>query len=376
MKALVLCYSPFLSAALPFLLARAGFTVDVLTPLTMFRNSNFTRRVMQTAPETSIIDQVIPLLTENYDWIIVTDEAILQEIKDANIDEEIKLKLLPVLSRENVAHINSKIELAEVFKEHGILAPDYSIVSTVSDAIAAAKQLTFPVILKVDASGGGEGIYECHTVKELNALSHLFQGKRLLLQKKIIGKEIDLSGIFLGKSLIHLNYSVMKNRLGKFGPSTVREYHPTHTIDKNIAQEVAQLGEALGIHGFTNISCLETADKKRYYIEVDVRPSVWADYARFIDDDPAPKIHAWFNKCAKPALSTYSKPTVIPYFARVPLFYFLINRYQVWKYVCYPESKLSITLLLSNLAERIHYSSIRNLFPKRLRQALKNKYLT
>jgi hypothetical protein len=348
MKALVVCNGSHLSWPLPGLLARAGFTVDVLSKTGLFAKSAFVNAAFTVLSRDSVAAHAIDLIhrrPDAYDWVVVTEDSLLADVLHADVPEAIKLKILPVMSAKDFSHLYSKIGLARVLAENGIAAPRFEVASTLTEALKAAEAIGFPLMLKVDSSHGGNGTHECRDADDIRKLNGLFNGQPLLLQKKIAGTLLDLSAVYFEGHLVHFSHGIMRICQKDFGPSVVRDYAPMAAAGRDIARELQKLGRALGAHGFG----------KRYYFEADMRPNIWVDCTTFFGDDPAPRIRDWF--ATKTALNPdafgegENRAAVfhVPCFLRLRNFELLTNRYNVWRYVPWQDRGLVLRLLTKKL---------------------------
>lgn len=119
--------------------------------------------------------------------------------------------------------------------------------------------------------------------------------ENLLVQKWIAGHIVDTSAIFRYGRPIHWTYCEELRRLGRFGPSAVRRYHPTSKYRSEHLPILRRLGVVLGLHGFANITAVSAADGSGVKIfEVDARPNAWASQGNRVGDDPVERIRHWF----------------------------------------------------------------------------------
>ena len=384
MEALLIGPSENILWPLPGLLARADFYIDVISHAKILEKSRFIRSFFKISSDESFLKQAIHLLDKkSYDWIIITDESYLLEILSADIPDHLKNKLLPVLSPDYFPHLGSKIGLAEILSNANILTPKYRIVRNFKETTEAADTLGYPFLLKVDASSGGAGVYTCTNEHDIHQLQNLFdQEHALLAQEKISGKELDLSALFFEGKLIHFHYDFFVKTCGHYGPSFLRDYYPLESIEQEVFFELQRLGKSLGAHGFANITCIETIDKKRYYFEADMRPNVWVDFTYFINDDVAKRIKLWFKTKETLAINEIIihpllyKPTSIPYFLRLSTLDLILNRYRVWKFIPYHDKKLVHALLIRKILPSIYMTlKLNKLLPKKCKHFLKKLLL-
>lgn len=363
---------------LPELLARAGFSVDVITCSPLMRSSKYVQQCFVVKDSESAAILAFEQRGPNYDWIIITDDSLLKEISKSSRTNEDKLRLLPILREENLGHIYSRIGFAKTLFQNNISTPDFRIVNSLSDALVAGREIGYPVLLKTDSSGGGSGIFACHSEEDI--YQYTFH-EPLLMQKQIMGRELDLSALYFEGNLIHFNHAEVKEVIYEYGPSRLRKYTPLSLVDKAFFEELSALGKALGAHGFVSISCLESHEG-RFYIEADMRPNVWVDFPRFVGEDLATRISNWFEK--KETLSypvkgpLGSSPLVLPYFLRLERWEILLNRYHVWRFIKGEDKFLIRKVLFEHMRPQISLSRfpfVKSLTPSKIKkkwQKLKN----
>lgn len=339
--------------AMPQLLSRAGFSVDVVTFAKIMKKSKFVRNCTLVSSYPSLIASLQEHLRNQYDWIIVNEDEPLAVIKHSELSEEDKLKVLPVLSKDDFVHLYSKIGLSNIFEARGVNTPPFFVVTHLDEAVIRAEELGYPVFIKVDSSGGGRGIFECKDTSDLRRIPNQIFLEPVLLQKKLLGVELDLSALYLEGNLVHFNYAVVEKTMSPFGPSSLRTFKALSSIEEAIFKELNHIGKALGAHGFTNISCMETSEG-RFYFEVDMRPNAWIEFPRYYGEDPAERIAKWFaykEKLIYPVDLIPAKPASLrlPYFLRLKRWELFCNRYGVWKYIPKDDGKLVIRLILEEL---------------------------
>ena len=360
-QALVVSNDISLAWSLPFLLRRAGLTVDVITTAGFMHLSRFVRRVERVGSLSRLIERAhAQVHAHAYDWVIATDDITLKALSELNWAPGKRPGYFPVWKEEVRLHLYSKIGLSRVLSARGVKTPSFSVAQNCGEALAAAREIGYPVFLKVDASTAGAGVFECRSEVDVAALEHLFATGSLLVQKKIDGTELDLSAIYFDGELVHFSYSRIEGMTRSFGPSVLRTYAPSSLVPPEIFDELAALGSALGTSGFVTISCIEAADGSgRYYIEADLRPNVWVDFSLFYGEDAALRIRKWFSTgvglIRENAVSSVSAtaPLTIPYFLRLSLFELLVNRYGVWKFVPWADGALVRRLLLAKAMVRL-----------------------
>lgn len=382
MEALIIASATRNAWAIPFLLSRAGFCVDVVTTARVLHLSKFTRDVYTVGPTQTVAEfayEHIRARARPYDWVIATEDTTLGALAALAWPPEIRPKHSPISTDKALAHVYSKTGLSRALSAAGIKTPPFRVARTPATALVAAREIGYPVLIKVDASAGGEGVYECGGDADLVSRWHVFDAGPVLIQRKIQGVTLDLSAIYFEGELVHFSYSRIERTLGPFGPTLVRSYYPSPLVEPEVFAELTALGPALGADGFVNIGCIDAADRSgRYYFEADMRPNVWADFSVFYGEDAAPRIRTWFSDRTRltkenaAPIDSARAPVTIPYFLRLGLLELLTNRYRVWEFIPFADQRLVRRLLISRLCGRI-LSAGRFVVPRTLRIAVKHR---
>lgn len=341
-------YWPEVMAVTLGLLTRAGFTVDVISNNTAFRKSSAMRDYVLVKKPDVLVKTAAEKIKKAYSLVVVGDDATLGVILNSDLSREQKLRLLPVLSGKNLRHIFSKIGLSLALEENGISTPDYRIARNDEELTAASQTLGYPILVKLDSSAGGMGIFECLDKADLEGLRKTLKLYPVLVQRKVKGVEVSLEAFYRNGELVHFAYSIPEKSKYRFGPTSVRSYQQIASLEPQVLEELHLVGKALGSHGFTSIGCIHSEqDNKRYYFEADMRPNLWIDQPRYLGEDWAEIIHRHFaeGKAGKQPCSfhdQYPKQVLIPNFLRLTWAELIFNRYGVWKYL--PEHFLYVLI--------------------------------
>ena len=382
LKALIIgCIHSELALAPVPILIRAGFAIDCifegfidLDGLLVVRIPILNNSMATTASE--LIDRV------HYDLIILADDESIGTILDSSLSTEAKEKILPVLDRGNFSHLHTKCGLSEILSKNNITTPPFAICNTPQDLENSALDIGFPVLIKVDRSGGGAGVFECNSYEEVRAGSRNLAFP-LLMQKKIEGKTIDLTAFYQKGDLVYFTYSeFLKSVGGKYGPSSVRQYTQIGELPQDVFDQLKDLGRVLGADGFVNATSIECSEtNKRYIFEADMRPNTWVDYGRFLGDDAAKRIFNYFSN--KKVLSwpqlfihDFPKTCILSYPRRLSIWQLMFNRYGCWdhfesikefykifKMRLYSEPTVANAMYLSNRFRSKSYESTYFLHP-------------
>lgn len=327
------------TAVLP-LLKRANFEVDLILINSRCDQFCLCRNIYFVELHSQLAALLLELSADHkYDVVVVGDDETLLDILKLDISENLKEKFLPISSLDKVGHLYSKVGLSKIFRDFNIETPPFEAVLNSTELVASVNRIGYPLMVKVDSSGGGAGVFECHSISDV--LDH--QDKYsypLLVQKWIEGDTLDLSALYQDGQLIHFTYSKFVKVIGNmYGPSSVRRYWQLACVERAIFDELQALGCALEADGFVNVTAIDSrADGKRYYFEADMRPNVWADYGRFIGNDAAIALREYFisgRVLGYPQTFNplYPESTLIPYYRRLSLIDILLNRYRCWDYI-------------------------------------------
>jgi uncharacterized protein YbjQ (UPF0145 family) len=361
---------------LPNLFSRAGFEVDAIALRgAFFKNSKFLTNCFEAECFADLMPEIVKTNLEQYFLVVPFDDVTLKNILESELSLEKKLKLLPVLREEDFLHLSSKINLSKILRQGKISTPQFAVAKNRSQALSAAEEIGFPLMLKVDFSRGGAGVFECHNLADIAKIEERFFLLPTLLQKKIEGVEIDLSAFYQEGKLIHFCYAIFEKTVSNLGPSSLRTYKQlAQNCDEELFQEMQNLGKVLGANGFVNISAiLSKTDGKIYFFEADMRPNVWVDFIKFIGDDLALRIRDWFEK--KQVMQfpfelnrNFSSSILMPHFLRLLPSEILFNRHKVWKLMSAEDWCWFLRVIIfQSLSREIKF------LPKKLRNLTRNQ---
>ena len=338
-SALIIGQTDYLIRPVAYLLDRTGFDVSVLYRGDSLHIYSSIQALCISKSDEMLMTDIQSMLDQKFDLIVLADDLITDKILKSYLPDAMKSALFPVNSKQYWAYLCSKNALSEYLQHSNVLQPPFAISKTPSDLERDALALGFPLLLKIDFSGGGTGVFECANCEEVRAVKLPPNSFPLLLQQKIPGPVIDLSGFFYQGNIIHFSYAqFLYFDRPSFSPSVVRQYLTRHSIDPSIVDELNELGRALGLNGFVNINCiLSIQDGKRYYFEADVRPNVWVNFPYYLNDDPAKALNAFFQSGKLMSLANFpsdGKLTQLqmPYMFRLPFLAIILNKYGVWRY--------------------------------------------
>ena len=286
-----------ISGEIPFLFSKAGCDVEVYCAKNSWLRKNSYAKVWHAADTTSAATYVEGLVSlvraHAYDWVVLTEDTSLRAAHEYLTDTELRRKILPLSSPANTRLLGSKMALSDLATHHGIRTPRFLAVSKIADIEESS--IPFPVVLKVDKSSGGQGVFLCKTLHDAKLVYEaLTEDKRLhlLLQEYISGENIAVEALFKNGALIASATSTVIGTMdGEFGVSCVRDYGSRKDID----EFVERIGTAFLLSGFCNITILRDSNDHLYLIEADSRPNIWFAAARHVGLDFSEAIRAYLS---------------------------------------------------------------------------------
>ena len=177
-------------------------------------------------------------------WYIDTTDAdgILKAARNANIDgilttgTDVAVKSightcdalgLPGITERAARFVTDKTLMKQAFKAGGVNTSPFHIVSTVREAIAAAEEIGYPVMVKACDVSGSRGISKVNSQYEIsNAFEAAMRATRkdyVIVEGFVSGYEIGVSAFISGGEL--LLYAPHKKFVRRIGPVTVPEGH-------------------------------------------------------------------------------------------------------------------------------------------------------
>lgn len=330
------------------LLTRAGFAADVISTSTHLKRNKSMRDYFLAEKNDLLVKTALEKIKKKYAIVVVGDDPALGAILNSNLSNEEKLKLIPVLSIENLDHVCSKIGLSSALDKNGIRCPDYLIANNEQELKNSVHILSYPIFIKIDSSSGGVGVFECLNDSDLEISLHKLHTYPVLVQKKIEGHEVSMEVFYQKGELIHFSCSTLEKSLYKYGPTSLRRFVQLAFLDKKIFDQLRLIGKALGADGFVNMSSIQCdKDQELYFIEADMRPNLWCDHSRYFGDDLARIIQRYFStgktlKYPHRLNPEYPEKILISHYSRLTLKDLIVNRYRIWKHL--PENFVYITL--------------------------------
>ncbi len=274
---LIIDYMNFDSCAeIPYLFSQAGCEVTILCDNKSWLTSGSffrTQIVLSSKDPELFAQQVVDSINKgNYDHVCLVDDVAIRILNEYIIDTQLALKILPISKLDNRKFLGSKIEFSQFCKDNNFVTPEFEIYQ-------GERHIDFPLLLKVDQSQGGKGVFYCDNELSFNTIVK----PGMVIQKYIKGDLIGIEAYFhQGKLIASACSLVLKNVGGEFSISSQRLYYRNSELEG----VVSKFGEMLGAHGFASISFVQEQGTGKYFIfEFDSRTNAWLRLARYVGVD-------------------------------------------------------------------------------------------
>jgi len=268
-------------AEIPYVFAKAGYAVDVFSqPKSWLSSNSFVKNhLLASSDDLEFLNALAVLIKQvKYDWILLTEDPLIELVKREIKDEDLLEELLPVKNRAARDILSSKIGFSSYFQSIGVDTPAYVGFQLGVNDLIDLETLRFPVLNKYDLSWGGSDMAISNDLQELQTvLQGLPPNAKLLIQEFIEGDEIRVDALFYnGRLLNYFCAEVLSHTKDQFSYTTRRSYYSY----PELSPLLALIGEKIIAHGFANVSIIR--DKRtsiHYLIEIDVRPNSWMAYS-------------------------------------------------------------------------------------------------
>ena len=294
-----------ISAEIPYLFAQAGCSVEVFcSPDSWLLKGSFTNAWHRTDtkdPETYAHELTALLEKHVFDWIILTNDYALRAVNDYINDDSLALSILPISDAKNRPVIGSKAALSILSVANQIPTPPFAIYGNDSDIENIVRTTGFPLLLKIDRSGGGRGLFFCADEKILRErLSTLTQEEKrnLVIQKYITGANVAVEALYKDGRLLAYSHAVIhKNAIDEFGVSISRIYSPAPEMETLLTH----IGKTLSFDGFCSYTFMrEESTGTHFLVEADLRTHSWFVLSRNAGVDFSTAIRTYLTNAKSP----------------------------------------------------------------------------
>jgi len=193
---------------------------------------------------------------------------------------------VPILgtSAEDVDAAEDRERFDEVLEQCGIPRPAGTTVFTAEEAIKAANELGYPVLVRPSYVLGGQGmqiaVSDGDIVEFMDIINREVQEHPILVDKYLMGKEIEVDGVCDGNDVLIPGIMEHIERAGIHSGDSISVYPAQHISDdiiKKLEDYTLRLAKGLNIKGLLNIQFIVYEDDV-YVIEVNPRSSRTVPY--------------------------------------------------------------------------------------------------
>ena len=168
----------------------------------------------------------------------------------------------------------------KILLELGIPQPEGCAVTNIEDGVRAAKKIGYPVLVRPSFVLGGRAMQIVAGEKQLRhylkTAVEIDEDKPVLVDKYIIGKEVEVDAICDGRNVFVPGIMELVERTGIHSGDSISVYPSFSISDKVkgiILQYAKKLGVGIGIVGLYNIQFIVDKNENVYIIEVNPRSS-------------------------------------------------------------------------------------------------------
>ena len=270
------------------------FDYSTVHAVTTIKKSGYEAIIINNNPETVSTDYTTsdklyfePLTPEDVMNIIEFEKP---EGVIASLGGQTAVNLADPLMRRGVKIVGTDCEAIEraenrdVFEKMlrglGIPQPDGSAVTNISDGIATAARIGYPVLVRPSFVLGGRAMQivfdETQLRHYLKTAVEIDEDKPVLVDKYIPGKEVEVDAICDGTDVFVPGVMELVERTGIHSGDSISVY-PTFSISDRVKGRILQyakkLGLGIGIVGLYNIQFIVDKDENVFIIEVNPRSS-------------------------------------------------------------------------------------------------------
>ncbi len=168
----------------------------------------------------------------------------------------------------------------KLLKSLKIPQPTGVAVTKIEDGVNAANSIGYPVLVRPSFVLGGRAMQivanEAQLRHYLKTAVEIDADKPVLVDKYIVGKEVEIDAICDGKDVFIPGIMELVERTGIHSGDSISVY-PSFSISQKVKKLIIkyakQLGLGIGIRGLFNIQFIVDKDEKVYIIEVNPRSS-------------------------------------------------------------------------------------------------------
>ena len=182
-------------------------------------------------------------------------------------------------SSDGVDAAEDRERFDEILSKCNIPRAKGKTVFTTQEALAAARELGYPVLVRPSYVLGGQGMEIAYTDRNIEEFMKIInmtvQEHPILVDKYLMGRELEVDGVFDGEDILIPGIMEHVERAGVHSGDSIAVYPPLHLEDKHrelILKHTKNMAKHLGVVGLINAQYI-LYDDDIYVIEVNPRSS-------------------------------------------------------------------------------------------------------
>ena len=182
-------------------------------------------------------------------------------------------------SSDGVDAAEDRERFDEILSKCGIPRAKGRTVFTTQEALDAAHELGYPVLVRPSYVLGGQGMEIAYTDRNIEEFMKIInmtvQEHPILVDKYLMGRELEVDGVFDGEDILIPGIMEHVERAGVHSGDSIAVYPPLHLEDKHrelILKHTKNMAKHLGVVGLINAQYI-LYDDDIYVIEVNPRSS-------------------------------------------------------------------------------------------------------
>ena len=182
-------------------------------------------------------------------------------------------------SSDGVDAAEDRERFDEILSKCGIPRAKGKTIFTTQEALDAAHELGYPVLVRPSYVLGGQGMEIAYTDRNIEEFMKIInmtvQEHPILVDKYLLGRELEVDGVFDGEDILIPGIMEHVERAGVHSGDSIAVYPPLHLEDKHrelILRHTKNMAMHLGVVGLINAQYI-LYDDDIYVIEVNPRSS-------------------------------------------------------------------------------------------------------
>ena len=184
-------------------------------------------------------------------------------------------------SLDSIDKAEDRHEFEAMLKKLDIPQPEGETALTVDEALDIAGRIGYPVLVRPSYVLGGRAMEIVHNDDELkvymaNAVKEISHDAPILVDKYVVGKELEIDAIADGKHVYIPGIMEHIERAGVHSGDSISVYPPqtiNDEVKKTIIDYATRIGEGFGFIGLYNIQFIVDNKNQVYVLEVNPRSS-------------------------------------------------------------------------------------------------------